>query len=113
MMAVTDVKSLKVVATPAIGGNPDAAGFDSATGLAFSSNGEGTLTIVKNTGGKWDAADTVQTERGARTMTLDPKTHRVYLLAAEYGPAPEAKAGEKKGRPPVLPDSFHVLVVGK
>jgi DNA-binding beta-propeller fold protein YncE len=113
MMAVTDVKSLKVVATPAIGANPDAAGFDTATGLAFSSNGEGTLTIVKNSGGKWDVADTVQTERGARTMTLDPKTHRVYLLAAEYGPAPEAKAGEKKGRPPVLPDSFHLLVVGK
>jgi hypothetical protein len=45
-------------------------------------------------------------------MTVDPKLHRVYLLAAEYGPAPEAKEG-KKGRPPVLPDSFHILVVGK
>jgi hypothetical protein len=45
-------------------------------------------------------------------MTVDQKLHRVYLLAAEYGPAPEAKEG-KKGRPPVLPDSFHVLVVGK
>jgi DNA-binding beta-propeller fold protein YncE len=114
MMAVTDVKSLKVIATPAIGAGPDAAGFDPGAGLAFSSNGvDATLTIVKNAGGKWDAVDTVQTERGARTMTVDPKTHRVYLLAAEYGPAPEAKAGEKKGRPPVLPDSFHVLVIGK
>jgi hypothetical protein len=46
-------------------------------------------------------------------MTVDPKLHRVYLLAAEYGPAPEAKEGQKKGRPPVLPDTFHVLVVGK
>jgi len=112
MMTVTDMKSLKVVATPAIGQRPDAAGFDPGTGLAFSSNGDGTLTIVKNTGGKWDAVDTVQTENGARTMTVDPRTHRVYLLAAEYGPPTEAKGG-RPGRPTVLPDSFHVLVVGK
>ena len=110
MMTVTDIKSLKVVAMPAIGANPDAAGFDPGAGLAFSSNGEGTLTIVKEVGGKWQAVDTVQTERGARTMAVDPRTHRVYLLAAEYGPP---QAGDKKGRPSILPDSFHVLVVGK
>jgi YVTN family beta-propeller protein len=112
MMAVTDIATMKVIATPAIGTGPDAAGFDPGTGLAFSSNGDGTLTIVKLVNGKYEAADTVTTERGARTMTVDPKLHRVYLLAAEYGPTPEAKEG-KKGRPPVLPDSFHVLVVGK
>jgi len=112
MMAVTDIATMKVIATPAIGAGPDAAGFDPDLGLAFSSNGEGTLTIVKLLNGKYEAVDTVTTERGARTMTVDPKLHRVYLLAAEYGPAPEAKEG-KKGRPPVLPDSFHVLVVGK
>ena len=112
MMAVTDIATMKVIATPAIGTGPDAAGFDPGTGLAFSSNGDGTMTIVKLVNGKYEAADTVTTERGARTMTVDPKLHRVYLLAAEYGPAPEAKEG-KKGRPPVLPDSFHVLVVGK
>ena len=112
MMAVTDIATMKVIATPAIGAGPDAAGFDPGLGLAFSSNGEGTLTIVKLVNGKYEAVDTVATERGARTMTVDPKLHRVYLLAAEYGPAPEAKEG-KKGRPPVLPDSFHVLVVGK
>ena len=67
---------------------------------------------MKNVGGKWITVDTVQTERGARTMTLGPKTHRIYLVAAEYG-APGAKSGEKQGRPAVLPDSFHVLVVGK
>lgn len=114
VMAVTDIKGLKVVATPAIGQGPDATAFDPGTGLAFSSNGQdGNLTIVKNNGGKWEAVDTVQTERGARTMTVDPRTHRVYLLAAEYGPAPAPKTGEKKGRPPILPDTFHVLVVGK
>jgi DNA-binding beta-propeller fold protein YncE len=112
MMAVLDITTMKVIATPAIGSGPDAAGFDTDLGLAFSSNGEGTLTIVKLVNGKYEAVDTVTTERGARTMTVDQKLHRVYLLAAEYGPAPEAKEG-KKGRPPVLPDSFHVLVVGK
>ena len=114
LMAVTDIKSLKVTATPAIGPGTDGAGFDPAAGLAFSSNGgDGTLSIVKQVNGKWSAADTVQTERGARTMTVDPKSHRVYLLAAEYGPAPAAAAGQKKGRPPILPGTFHVLVVGK
>jgi len=112
MMAVTDIATMKVIATPAIGTGPDAAGFDPGLGLAFSSNGDGTLTIVKLVNGKYETTDTVTTERGARTMTVDPKLHRVYLLAAEYGPTPEAKEG-KKGRPPVLPDSFHVLVVGK
>jgi hypothetical protein len=111
-MAVIDIPSFKVVATPAIGNGPDAAGFDPGTGLAFSSNGDGTLSIVKPVNGKYETVDTVQTERGARTMTIDDKTHKIFLLAAEYGPAPAAKDG-KKGRPSVLPDSFHVLVVGK
>ena len=111
-MAVVDIPSFKVIATPAIGQGSDGAAFDSGLGLAFSSNGDGTLSIVKQVGGKYDTVDTVTTERGARTITVDEKLHRVYLPAAEYGPAPEAKEG-KKGRPPVLPDSFHVLVVGK
>jgi hypothetical protein len=114
VMAVTDIPSFKVVATPAIGDGPDAAGFDSGLGLAFSSNGAtGTLSIVKPVNGKYDTVDTVTTERGARTMIVDEKMHRVYLLAAEYGPTPETKPGEKKGRAPALPDSFHILVVGK
>jgi DNA-binding beta-propeller fold protein YncE len=112
VMAVVDIPTFKVIATPKIGSGPDAAGFDPALGLAFSSNGDGTLSIIKQVNGKWDTVDTVTTERGARTMTLDEKTHKVFLLAAEYGPAPDAKDG-KKGRAPVLPDSFHVLVVGK
>ena len=112
MMAVTDITTMKVIATPAIGTGPDAAGFDPGTGLAFSSNGDATLTIVKLVNGKYEAVDTVATVRGARTMTVDPKLHRVYLLSAEYGPTPAAKDG-KQGRPPVLPDSFQVLVVGK
>jgi DNA-binding beta-propeller fold protein YncE len=109
MMAVIDIPTFKVVATPAIGSGPDAAGFDSTLGLAFSSNGEGTVSIVKLVNGKYDTVDTVTTESRARTMTLDEKTHRLYLLTADY---PAAAAGAK-GRPTATPDSFHVLVVGK
>ncbi len=114
MMAVIDIPTLKVIATPPIGAGPDGAGYDSGLGLAFSSNGQdGTLSIVKQVNGKWDTVDTVPTVRGARTMTVDQKNHRVYLLAAEYGPAPAAVAGEKARRPPILPDSFNIMVIGK
>ena len=113
VMAVTDIATLKVVATPPIGPGTDGAGFDPGLGLAFSSNGgDGTLSIVKQVNGKYETVDTVPTERGARTMTVDPKNHRVYLLAAEYGPAPEAAAG-KESASPILPDTFHILVVSK
>ena len=113
MMAVTDIKEMKVIATPEIGQGPDAAGYDPGTGIAFSSNGrDGTLTLVKPVGGKWQAVDTVKTERGARTMAVDTVTHKVYLLTAEFGPMPEAQP-RKRVRPPILPDTFHVLVVGK
>jgi hypothetical protein len=104
---------LKVVATPPIGSGVDGAGFDPGLGLAFSSNGgDGTLSIVKEVNGQYQTVDTVTTEKGARTMTVDAKNHRVYLLAAAYGPAPAAEPG-KRVRPPILPDSFHILVVGK
>jgi len=111
MMAVTDIATMKVIATPAIGSGADGAGFDSD--LAFSSNGEGNMTIVKLVNGKYEAVDTVTTERGARTMTVDHVNHKIYMLAAEYGPAPAAKEGQKAPRPAVLPDSFHVIVIGK
>ena len=68
-----------------------------------------TLTIVKLVNGKYDAVDSVPTELRARTMTVDEKLHRVYLLGADFAAAP---AGQK-GRPQAVPDSFHVLVVGK
>jgi len=115
VMAVTDIPTMKVAGTAEIGNGPDAAGYDPGSGLAFAScgAGEGSLAIVKNVSGKWQTVDTVKTTRGARTMTVDPKTHKVFLLAAEYGEAPPPKEGQKKGRPPILPDSFHVLVVGK
>ena len=117
-MAITDYANMKVLGTAPIGAGPDAAGYDPGTGLAFSSNGrDATLTIVKKVGGTWQAVDTVQTERGARTMAVDPTNHRIYLLAAEYPPPSEqpaqpAQGGRGRG-PQALPDSFHVLIVGK
>lgn len=131
MMTVLDVASGTVIATPAIGAGVDGAGYDAGTGLAFSSNGgDGTLTVVKQSApGKFEVAETVTTQRGARTMALDPKTHLVYLPAAEYGAptaaaapaaapagaAPAAAPGARggRGRPAMVPDSFCVLVVGK
>jgi DNA-binding beta-propeller fold protein YncE len=109
IMAVTDIPTLKVIATPAIGAGPDGAGFDSGLGLAFSSNGQdGTLSVVKLVNGKYQTVETVPTARSARTMTVDEKLHRVYESAAELGkPAP----GER--RAPALPDTFHVVVVGR
>src|SRR5262249_38260408 len=68
VMAVSDPDAGKVLATPAIGAGSDGAAFDAALGYAFSSNGDGTLTIVQQTGGKWDVLDNIATERGGRTI---------------------------------------------
>jgi YVTN family beta-propeller protein len=108
LMAISDPDAGKVLATPAIGQGPDGAAFDPSTGYAFSSNGDGTLTIVQEMGGKWEVLDNVATQRGARTITIDPKTHHLYLPVAEPMPAP---AGQRARG--FLPDSFKVLVVGK
>ena len=108
VMAVSDPDAGKVLATPAIGAGSDGVVFDPGPGYAMSSNGDGTLTIVAQSGGKWDVVDNIATERGARTIALDEKTHKVYLPTAKQGPTP---AGG--GRATFLPNSFKVLVVGK
>ena len=97
-----------VIATPAIGAGSDGCAFDPGTGYAFSSNGDGTLTIVQQAGGKWEVAENIATERGARTIAVDETTHKVYLSTAAN--APSSTGG---GRATFLPDSFKVLVVGK
>ncbi|HYR87408.1 MAG TPA: YncE family protein [Terriglobia bacterium] len=109
LMAVSDPDSGKVLATPAIGQGSDGVAFDPSTGYAISSNGDGTLTIVHEMGGKWEVVENVATARGARTITLDEKTHNVYLPVAEPAPTP---AGGGRGRG-YVPDSFKILVVGK
>src|SRR5207244_9635147 len=104
----------KVVATPAMGKGVDATRSDPATGLAFSPKGEGTLTFVHEASpDKFTVVDNVQTQRGARTMALDTKTHNVYLVTAEFGPPPAATAENPRPRPTMVPNSFVVLVFGR
>jgi len=111
-MAVTDYDSGKVVATVPIGEGPDAAAYDADKKLAFSSNGEGTLTVVKQeSADQYSAVQTLKTERSARTMALDPKTHKIYLPAAQFGPAPAQTEDNPHPHPPVVPGSFHLVVV--
>jgi len=115
MMAVVDADSGKVVATPAIGEGPDAASFDPGAKLAFSSNGEsGTVSVVREESkDKFTVVQTVRTERGARTMTLDEKTYTLYLPTAKFGAPPAATAANAHPRPAILPDSFKILIVSK
>lgn len=114
MMAVLDADSGKVLATPAIGQGVDANGFDPGTSLAFSSQGDGTLTIVhEDSPDKFTPVDSVQTQRGARTMALDTKTHKVFLVTAEFGPAPAPTPQQPRTRPPMVPGSFTLLVFGE
>lgn len=113
MMAISNPDTGKVIATPPIGDGADGAGFDPGRGVAFSSNGEGTLTVIGETGGKWGVIETVKTQKSARTMTVDEKNHTVLLPAAQYGPAPAPTAQTPKPRPAMVPDSFKLLVVGQ
>ncbi len=112
-MAVTDADSGKVVKLVTIGDGPDAAGFDAKNQVAFSSNSDGTLTVVDTKGGKYEVLQNVMTPKRARTMALDAGTGRVYLLAAEYAAAPAPTAEVPKPRPTVVPGSYSVIVVGR
>lgn len=109
-MAVVDMRTGKVVASPAVGDGVDAAAFDPATQLAFTSNGEGSISVVhEDTPDKYTVVETVPTQRGARTMALNPKTHRLYTVTADFGPTPAPTADRPRPRPPMIPGSFVVL----
>src|SRR5208283_3663283 len=114
MMAVVDADSGKVLATPAIGEGVDATTFDDATGLAFASCGaDGVLTVVKEESpDKFSVAENVTTQKGARTLALDSKTHNVFVVTAQFGPPPAPTADNPHPRRSIAPDSFVVLVVG-
>jgi DNA-binding beta-propeller fold protein YncE len=113
VMPVVDAESGKILTTIPIGEGVDATAFDEETGLAFASCGEGVLTVAQEDApGKFRAVN-VTTERGARTMALDPKTHHVYTVTAKFGPAPAPTAENPHPRPAVLPDSFIVLMLGQ
>jgi YVTN family beta-propeller protein len=102
-MAIVDADSGKVVASPAIGEGCDATAFDTGRDLAFASAGDGTITVLKEDGkDKFSVVQTVKTQKSARTMAVDGRTHRLFTVAANVGPRPERK---------VEPGSFVVLVV--
>jgi len=113
VMIVSNPDEGNVIATLPIGQGADGAGYDPGTGLAFSSNGDGTLTVVENSSGKYQVKQNVQTQRSARTMAIDTKTHKIYMPAAQFGAAPAATADNPRPRPAMIPDSFTVLVVGE
>jgi hypothetical protein len=99
----------KVVSTIPIGDGVDAIRFDPGKQLVFASNGEGTLTIVhQDNPNSYTVVANVPTQRGARTMELDAKTHRVYLVSAQLGPQPTTPHTP----PPMVPGTFDLLVYG-
>jgi DNA-binding beta-propeller fold protein YncE len=112
VMTVVDARDGRVIATLPIGAGCDATAFDPQTGLAFSSNGDGTLTVIGRTGRDGYAVlQNVPTKQGARTMALDPRRQRIYLVAADYGPRPAATTEEPRPRPAIVPGTFTLLVV--
>ena len=110
-MMVVNADTGKVVATPAIGDDPDAAGYDPGTQLVFSSNGEsGDLTVIhQETPDKYTVVENVPTRKYARTMAIDYKTHNIFLPIAEFEPV--APKGDEE--PPMKPNSFGLLLVAK
>jgi DNA-binding beta-propeller fold protein YncE len=107
VMAISDYQAGRIVATLPIGKGVDGAGYDPASGNAFASNADGSLTVIhQDSPDKYRVAQTVETPQGSRNMGLDPTNHRVYAASAKFGPTP---AGGRRG--PVIAGSFAVLVI--
>jgi len=113
ILAVTNFDNGKVVATVPIGQGVDANAFDAKEQLAFSSNGDGTLTVVhEDSPDKFTVAQNATTQRGARTMALNPDNHEVYLVTAEFDEVPPAE-GQTRPRRTMKPGTFTLLVMAK
>ncbi len=114
MLAVVDSTSGKLVATPAIGEDPDGDGFDAARGLIFTSSVEGTLSVLhEDAPDRYSLVQTVPTAYGARTMTIDEKTGRVFVSTGKFLPAPAPTADQPHPRRKGEAGSFEVLVIGR
>jgi len=115
MMAVVDATSGKIVATNPIGAGVDAAEFDPKTGqVYFSTGADGVLSIFREKStDQYELVENVKTQAGARTMAVDRKTGRVYVAAADLGPRPAPTPENPRPRPPVIPGTFSVLVIGQ
>lgn len=113
VMAIVNADSGKVITTVPIGQGVDANGFDPGTDLAFSSNGDGTLTVVhEDSSDKFTVVDNAKTQRGARTMAVNPNNHEVYLVTAEFDEQPPAE-GQTRPRRTMKPGTFTLLVMAK
>jgi DNA-binding beta-propeller fold protein YncE len=112
MMEMVDTTNGKVVGSVPIGSGVDGCAFDDATQLAFASCGEGTTTIAKEEGDKLTTVQTLKTERSARTMAIDPKTHRIYLPSAQFEPPATPSPGASPTRPKMVPNTMKLLVYG-
>ena len=113
VMTILDTKTGKVSTVP-IGAGVDGNGFDAEVGLAFSSNGDGTLTIVREaSSGNYEVVENITTQFRAKTMAVDQKTHNLYIPAAQFEQSKEpAKEGTRQ-QPAMVKGSFEILVVGK
>src|SRR5947209_4007979 len=114
LMTMLDTETGKVVTTVPICSGTDGAAFSEKTQLAFASCGDGTTTIVKEeTPEKLTVVQTLKTERGARTMAIDPKTERIYLPTAQLQPAPSPSPGATPARPSIVQNTFKLLIYGR
>ena len=115
VMVILSAKDGKIITTLPLAGASDGAAFNPQTMEAFSSHSNGTLTVVKEKSPtSFEVEQTLQTMNGARTLTLDPSTGRIYVMSVERGPAPPAPAGGGRGgQAPVIPGSFTILMIGK
>jgi DNA-binding beta-propeller fold protein YncE len=110
LMVIADAKTGKVLASLPIGDHVDAAAWDPSLKRAYASCGDGTLTVVQEQAdGSYKVLETVVTQKGAKTMALDKKTHHIYLPTAEFGPAPAPTAENSKPRPQIKPGTFMIL----
>lgn len=111
MMVMVDTESGKVVGNVPIGAGVDGCAFDDSTQLAFASCGDGTTTIAKEGAvNKLAVVQVLKTQRGARTIALDPTTHRIYLPTAQFAPAPSPSPGASPARPSIVPNTLKLLV---
>ncbi len=111
-LVVVDADTGKIIASPPIGAGVDAAAFDASTQTAFSSNGDGTVTVIhEDTPDSYSIVQNVVTQIGARTMAFDPKKHQLWLVAAETKPPPESEPNKRKKV--IVPGTFSVICVGK
>ena len=114
LMAISSAVQGKMIAQVPIGGGVDAGAFDPSTQLAFASNGDGTLTVVhEDSPTAFHVVSTVTTRPGARTMALDGRTHRIYTVTADFGPAPAPTSSEPHPRPSLVPGTFSLLVLDR